>query len=180
MVWLSKSTFLPARRATVPRFTASVIEAALRKLPGDGSPPWIASSQLPWRRRAARFALLSARRSSRVFPGEQLRVLPVEAGHDRFPRRRRTGCPRGPSRPVGFDFRGQARLHAAVVPEQIQRGHVRRWRRTRSGWCRPSGRRNRSSTVRLTPSSIVQVWVAQAWALTGTPRPSVSNTGHRL
>ena len=34
----SNSTGRPARRATVPRFTASVIEAALRKLPGEASP----------------------------------------------------------------------------------------------------------------------------------------------
>ena len=39
MFLLSKRTFLPARRATVPRLTVSVIAAALRKLPGEGSPP---------------------------------------------------------------------------------------------------------------------------------------------
>ena len=35
----SNSTFCPARSATVPRLTASVIGPALRKLPGDCSPP---------------------------------------------------------------------------------------------------------------------------------------------
>ena len=43
--WLSSSTFFPARSATVPRLTASVIGPALAKLPGDGSPPWTARSQ---------------------------------------------------------------------------------------------------------------------------------------
>src|SRR6056297_1698651 len=45
MVELSNSTFLPARNATVPRLTVSVIAAAFWKLPGQGSPPLTASTQ---------------------------------------------------------------------------------------------------------------------------------------
>ena len=43
--WLSNATFLPDRSATVPRLTVSVMAAAFRKLPGDGSPPRTARSQ---------------------------------------------------------------------------------------------------------------------------------------
>ena len=166
-----------------PRLTASVIgrrveEAARRRLAPLARPrPTVpASAASPCRRRALAGSRLRGQSGSLLplanscgsWPWKPARIVPCSPTN------------RIPSLDIATPCASISPGRRGLMPPSYQNrsraGRPPR-RRTGSGSCRRSGRRSRSSTGRLTLSTIEQVWVAQASALDGDAEVQLGEDG---